>query len=94
MQLQNILNKSITLILSFPTITESKRKSIKLTIDIHTSPFFSIFGCQISEINFYNRVKYIISKTHRLLNLTIFGGLIGYSLGKSNLALKNPPNHR
>lgn len=29
------------------------RATIQLTIDIHTSPFFSIFGCQISDINFY-----------------------------------------
>ena len=29
----------------------------QLTIDIQTSPFFSIFGCQISEINFYRTNK-------------------------------------
>jgi len=34
------------------------------------------------------------SQIIRILNITIFGGFIGYSFGKSSRALKNPPNHK
>jgi hypothetical protein len=35
-----------------------------------------------------------MNSENKTLNLTIFGGFIGYSLGKSKRALKNPPNQK